>query len=81
VQHAEGEGGVRVSVVPTRRGVLWLGAFALGTVLAMVVFSASVGGLAQRLGGARARLLLGGSSTLAVATGLWWLWRPLASGA
>ena len=58
-------------------GLTWLASFAAGTMLAMAGFSASVGGLAQRLHGSAARLLLGGSSTAAVATGLWWLLRPL----
>lgn len=58
-------------------GVVWLSAFAAGTVLAMTGFSASLAALAQRLRGSGARLLLGGSSTAAVATGLWWLLRPL----
>lgn len=58
-------------------GVLWLAAFAAGTVLAMTSFSAALGSAARRLKGAGNQLLLGGSSTAALALGVWWLLRPL----
>ena len=61
-------------------GVLWLISFAAGTVVSMTGFSASLGGLARRVGDAGARLILGGSSTVALAAGLWWLLRPLPTG-
>jgi hypothetical protein len=57
-------------------GGVYLAAFCVGTVLAMVVFAAAVGGLARRCAGhglALYRGMLGLNAAAALAVGCWWL--------
>ncbi len=57
-------------------GGLYLAAFCLGTVLAMIIFAAAIGGLAQRCarhGLGFYRAMLGLNATAALVIGCWWL--------
>ena len=63
---------------PTRHEAYgYLGAFGVGTILAMVVFAAVVGLIAQGFGGKGLKayqFMMYGCSTAAVVVGLFWLW-------
>lgn len=81
VLHGIAGGSHLVGVLPalamsTPRAAAYVGAFGLGTVGAMIAFTALLGLVARGLGsrGARGqRLLLGGCSAAAVLTGAFWL--------